>query len=116
MLKESGTNISCKGSVDTTINGVDTMVQNKAENVKKRSSSVDTCLGQVDTTSSQVDTRDLSQGINCQSGTVCRHTSWVDTLRNLCDLTFLLDTWHPWEMMDQSWISCPRTPRVSFGY
>ncbi|MQM18093.1 hypothetical protein Taro_051079 [Colocasia esculenta] len=60
----AGTNISCKGSVDTTINGVDTMVQNKGRNVKKRSSSVDTSPGQVDTGSSQVDTRDLSQGID----------------------------------------------------
>ncbi|MQL74514.1 hypothetical protein Taro_006870, partial [Colocasia esculenta] len=59
----SGTNISCKGSVDTTINGVDTMAQSKGRNVKKRSSSVDTSPGQVDTGSSQVDTRDLSQGI-----------------------------------------------------
>ncbi|MQM00424.1 hypothetical protein Taro_033159 [Colocasia esculenta] len=82
------TNISCKGSVDTTINGVDTMVQNKGRNVKKISSSVDTSPGQVDTrdrfqrnkttdshlrstrnqivdtTSSQVDTRDLSQGFD----------------------------------------------------
>ncbi|MQL96710.1 hypothetical protein Taro_029395 [Colocasia esculenta] len=55
-----GTNISCKGSVDTTINGVDTMVQNKGRNVKKSSSSVDTSPGQVDTGPSQVDTRDLS--------------------------------------------------------
>ncbi|MQM18204.1 hypothetical protein Taro_051192, partial [Colocasia esculenta] len=52
----SGTNISCQGSVDTTINGVDTMVQSKGRNVKKRSTSVDTSPG-------QVDTRDLSQGI-----------------------------------------------------
>ncbi|MQL68333.1 hypothetical protein Taro_000601 [Colocasia esculenta] len=58
------TNISCKGSVDTTINGVDTMGQNKGRNVKKSSSSVNTSPGQVDTTSSQVDTRDLSQGID----------------------------------------------------
>ncbi|MQL79307.1 hypothetical protein Taro_011747 [Colocasia esculenta] len=63
VLNRPGTNISCKGSVDTTINGVDTMVQNKGKNVNKRSSSVDTSPGQVDTTSSQVDTRDLSQGI-----------------------------------------------------
>ncbi|MQL93302.1 hypothetical protein Taro_025950, partial [Colocasia esculenta] len=49
-----GTNISCKGSVDTTINGVDTMAQSKGRNVKKRSSSVDTSPG-------QVDTRDRSQ-------------------------------------------------------
>ncbi|MQL68330.1 hypothetical protein Taro_000602, partial [Colocasia esculenta] len=61
----SGTNISCKGSVNTTINGVDTMGQNKGRNVKKSSSSVDTSPGQqFDTTSSQVDTRDLSQGID----------------------------------------------------
>ncbi|MQM01155.1 hypothetical protein Taro_033901, partial [Colocasia esculenta] len=52
----SGTNIFCKGSVDTTILGVDTMVQNKGRNVKKSSS-------QVDTSPKQVDTRDLSQGL-----------------------------------------------------
>ncbi|MQL87467.1 hypothetical protein Taro_020018 [Colocasia esculenta] len=51
----SGTNIFCKGSVDTTILGVDTMVQNKGRNVKKSPS-------QVDTNPKQVDTRDLSQG------------------------------------------------------
>ncbi|MQL93994.1 hypothetical protein Taro_026646 [Colocasia esculenta] len=56
-------NISCQGSVDTTINGVDTMVQNKGRNVKKSPSQVDTSPEQVDTGSSQVDTRDLSQGI-----------------------------------------------------
>ncbi|MQM22961.1 hypothetical protein Taro_056021 [Colocasia esculenta] len=49
-----GTNIFCKGSVDTTIPGVDTMVQNKGRNVKKSPS-------QVDTSPEQVDTRDLSQ-------------------------------------------------------
>ncbi|MQM15692.1 hypothetical protein Taro_048646 [Colocasia esculenta] len=87
-----GTTFSCKGSVDTTISGVDTMTQSKDRNVKKRSTSVDTSLGQVDTRdrsqrnmltcfylrstlnqivstlvdteSSQVDTRDLSQGID----------------------------------------------------
>ncbi|MQL73293.1 hypothetical protein Taro_005621 [Colocasia esculenta] len=62
-------NIFCKGSVDTTILGVDTMVQNKGRNVKKSPSQVDTSPGQVDTRqqvdtrSSQVDTRDLSQGL-----------------------------------------------------
>ncbi|MQL87607.1 hypothetical protein Taro_020157 [Colocasia esculenta] len=55
-------NIFCKGSVDTTILGVDTMVQNKGRNVKKSPSQVNTSPEQVDTTSSQVDTRDLSQG------------------------------------------------------
>ncbi|MQM14453.1 hypothetical protein Taro_047383 [Colocasia esculenta] len=58
----SGTNIFCKGSVDTTIPSVDTMVQNKGRNVKKRPSQVDTSPEQVDTTPSQVDTRDLFQG------------------------------------------------------
>ncbi|MQM02563.1 hypothetical protein Taro_035332 [Colocasia esculenta] len=59
--RNMGTNISCKDSVDTTINDVDTMAQSKGRNVKKRSTSVDTSLGQVDT---RVDTRDLSQGID----------------------------------------------------
>ncbi|MQL87608.1 hypothetical protein Taro_020149 [Colocasia esculenta] len=55
-------NIFCKGSVDTTILGVDKMVQNKGRNVKKSPSQVDTSPEQVDTEPSQVDTRDLSQG------------------------------------------------------
>ncbi|MQM05608.1 hypothetical protein Taro_038421 [Colocasia esculenta] len=42
-----GQTFSCKGSVDTTINGVDTMAQSKGRNVKKRSTSVDTSPGQV---------------------------------------------------------------------
>ncbi|MQL88548.1 hypothetical protein Taro_021112 [Colocasia esculenta] len=42
LVLSTGTNISCKGSVDT-------MVQSKGRNVKKRSSSVDTSPGQVDT-------------------------------------------------------------------
>ncbi|MQM13141.1 hypothetical protein Taro_046063 [Colocasia esculenta] len=42
-------NIFCKGSVDTTIIGVDTMAQSKGRKVNKRSSSVDTSPGQVDT-------------------------------------------------------------------
>ncbi|MQM13316.1 hypothetical protein Taro_046241 [Colocasia esculenta] len=50
-----GTNIFCKGSVDTTIPGVNTMVQNKGRNVKKSPS-------QVDTSPEQVDTRDRFQG------------------------------------------------------
>ncbi|MQL70907.1 hypothetical protein Taro_003228 [Colocasia esculenta] len=50
----SGTTFSCKGSVDTTISGVDTMAQSKDRNVKKRSTSVDASPG-------QVDTRDRSQ-------------------------------------------------------
>ncbi|MQL97852.1 hypothetical protein Taro_030547 [Colocasia esculenta] len=51
-------NISCQGSVDTTINGVDTMVQNKGRNVKKSPS-------QVDTSPEQVDTREPSQKACC---------------------------------------------------
>ncbi|MQM07945.1 hypothetical protein Taro_040793 [Colocasia esculenta] len=53
---EARTNIFCKGSVDTTIPGVDTMVQNKGRNVKKSPSQVDTSPEQVDTTPSSVDT------------------------------------------------------------
>ncbi|MQL86734.1 hypothetical protein Taro_019268, partial [Colocasia esculenta] len=96
----SETNISCKGSVDTTITGVDTMAQSKGKNVKKRTSSVDTKQSQVDTKQSQVDTSEPSQKawfsadygrstLNNlrstlepspresigQSGTVCRHYS-----------------------------------------
>ncbi|MQM23683.1 hypothetical protein Taro_056750, partial [Colocasia esculenta] len=55
VLNRPGTNIFCKGSVDTTILGVDTMVQNKGRNVKKSPS-------QVDTSPEQVDTRDLFHG------------------------------------------------------
>ncbi|MQM21611.1 hypothetical protein Taro_054655 [Colocasia esculenta] len=51
-----GTNIFCKGSVDITNLGVDTMVQNKGRNVKKSPSQVDRSPKQVDTTPSQVDT------------------------------------------------------------
>ncbi|MQM02114.1 hypothetical protein Taro_034877, partial [Colocasia esculenta] len=70
----AGTNISCKGSVDTTINGVDTMVQNKGRNVKKRSSSVDTIPGStLDHLRSTLETS--PKELICQSGTVCRHTS-----------------------------------------
>ncbi|MQL80990.1 hypothetical protein Taro_013435 [Colocasia esculenta] len=64
VLNRPGTNIFCKGSVDTTILGVDTMVQNKGRNVKKSPSQVDTSPEQVDTGSSQVDSRDLSQGLD----------------------------------------------------
>ncbi|MQM14411.1 hypothetical protein Taro_047340, partial [Colocasia esculenta] len=53
----SGTKTFCKDSVDTTIPGVDTMVQNKGRNVKKSPS-------QVDTSPEQVNTRDLSQGFD----------------------------------------------------
>ncbi|MQM08637.1 hypothetical protein Taro_041493 [Colocasia esculenta] len=76
----SGTNIFCKGSVDTTIPGVDTMVHNKGRNVKKSPSQVDTSPEQVDTTSSQVDTRDLFQGTVLpvwDSVFESSHSSWV---------------------------------------
>ncbi|MQM23331.1 hypothetical protein Taro_056395 [Colocasia esculenta] len=101
---QPGQTFSCKDSVDTTINGVDTMAQSKGRNVKKRSTSVDTSPGQVDTRVDtkcrQVDTREPSQKacfavwdmvstlnhlrstletspreLICQSRTVCRHTS-----------------------------------------
>ncbi|MQM23774.1 hypothetical protein Taro_056843 [Colocasia esculenta] len=42
VLNRPGTNIFCKGSVDTTIPGVDTMIQHKGRNVKKSPSQVDT--------------------------------------------------------------------------
>ncbi|MQL68454.1 hypothetical protein Taro_000714 [Colocasia esculenta] len=58
VLNLPGTNIFCKGSVDTTILGVDTMVQNKGRNVKKSPS-------QIDTSPEQVDTREPSQKACC---------------------------------------------------
>ncbi|MQM12981.1 hypothetical protein Taro_045901 [Colocasia esculenta] len=50
----AGTNIYCKGSVDTPHTGVDTMLQALSQKMKKWSTSVDTRPG-------QVDTRDRSQ-------------------------------------------------------
>ncbi|MQM21005.1 hypothetical protein Taro_054035 [Colocasia esculenta] len=91
----SGTNIFCKGSVDTTIPGVDTMVQNKGRNVKKSPSQVDTSPGQVDTREPSqkacfavwvmwLTPNDIRSTLEtsprelfCQSGRVCRHTSWA---------------------------------------
>ncbi|MQM23059.1 hypothetical protein Taro_056120 [Colocasia esculenta] len=49
-----GTNIYCKGGVDTPHTGVDTMFQAPRQKMKKWSTSVDTRPG-------QVDTRDRSQ-------------------------------------------------------
>ncbi|MQL95327.1 hypothetical protein Taro_027992, partial [Colocasia esculenta] len=72
-------NIFCKGSVDTTIIGVDTMAQNKGRNVKKSSTSVDTRPGQVDTSNRSTpdairSTLDGSpRGPVLQSGTAGRH-------------------------------------------
>ncbi|MQM02985.1 hypothetical protein Taro_035759 [Colocasia esculenta] len=76
-----GTNIYCKGGVDTPHTGVDTMFQALRQKMKKWSTSVDTRLGLVDTRdrsqrnmltgfylrstlNQMVDTRDLSQGID----------------------------------------------------
>ncbi|MQL76140.1 hypothetical protein Taro_008520 [Colocasia esculenta] len=66
------TNIFCKGSVDTTILGVDTMVQNKGRNVKKRTNIF--CKGSVDTTILGVDTMVQNKGRN-----VKKSPSQVDT-------------------------------------
>ncbi|MQL88819.1 hypothetical protein Taro_021394 [Colocasia esculenta] len=57
VLNKHGTNIYCKGGVDTPHTGVDTMFQALRQKMKKWSSSVDTRPG-------QVDTRCLSQGID----------------------------------------------------
>ncbi|MQL99416.1 hypothetical protein Taro_032144 [Colocasia esculenta] len=72
-----GQTFSCKCSVDTTINGVDTIAQSKGRNVKKRSTSVDTSPG-------QVDTRDRSQR-NMLTGFHLRSTlnQIVSTLESL---------------------------------
>ncbi|MQM21022.1 hypothetical protein Taro_054053 [Colocasia esculenta] len=68
----AGQTFSCKGSVDTTINGVDTMAQSKGRNVKKRSTSVDTSLG-----STRDDIRSTLESLPRRpvllSGTWCRH-------------------------------------------
>ncbi|MQL77722.1 hypothetical protein Taro_010146 [Colocasia esculenta] len=83
--------------------------------MKKWSTSVDTRPG-------QVDTRDRSQRNKSTNFYIslgqCVDTPYgqVDTLRKLCDLRFLLDMWHPRELMDRPWIVCPRTPRVPLDY
>ncbi|MQM22520.1 hypothetical protein Taro_055573 [Colocasia esculenta] len=128
------TNFYWKGSVDTPHTGVDTMLQALCQNMKKWSTSVDTSPSQVDTRDSSqrnmstgfyirstpdaVDTRCLSQGTILPSLGQCVDTTYrqVDTLRKLYDLKFLLDTWHPRELMDWPWIVCPRTPRVPLDY
>ncbi|MQL70163.1 hypothetical protein Taro_002466, partial [Colocasia esculenta] len=79
VLFSQGQTFSCKGSVDTTINGVDTMAQSKGRNVKKRSTIVDNRPWQVDTSSvdttiNGVDTMAQSKGRNVKK----RSTS-VDT-------------------------------------
>ncbi|MQM21829.1 hypothetical protein Taro_054875, partial [Colocasia esculenta] len=87
------------------------MLQALSQKMKKWSTSVDTRPG-------QVDTRCLSQGTILPSLGQCVDTPYgqVDTLRKLCDLKILLDTWHPRELMDWPWIVCPRTPRVPLDY
>ncbi|MQL68420.1 hypothetical protein Taro_000671, partial [Colocasia esculenta] len=59
------TNISCKGSVDTPLTGVDTMLQDQAKMLKKWSSSVDTRPSQVDTRGSSQ--RTMSTGLYSRS-------------------------------------------------
>ncbi|MQM19079.1 hypothetical protein Taro_052079, partial [Colocasia esculenta] len=48
----------------------------------------------------------------CRNGEVVSTLDQVDTLRKLCDLKSLLDTWHSRELVDRPWIMCPRPPRV----
>ncbi|MQL71408.1 hypothetical protein Taro_003732 [Colocasia esculenta] len=85
-------NIFCKGSVVTTILGVNTMVQNKGRNVKKSPSEVDNRDRFQRNKSTDWDGRSTPNA-EC----VDTPLGQVDTLRNLCDLRFLLDTWHPRE-------------------
>ncbi|MQL95325.1 hypothetical protein Taro_027990 [Colocasia esculenta] len=91
----TGTIIYYKGSVDTPHDGVDTMFQALSQNMKNWSTSVDTRPGQVDTRGrsqrilftvwdSRSTPDDLRSTLEtsprelfCQSGTVCRHTSWA---------------------------------------
>ncbi|MQM19872.1 hypothetical protein Taro_052881, partial [Colocasia esculenta] len=108
------------------------MLQALRQKMEKWSTSVDTRPRQVDTSdrsqrnkstdcysrSTQDGIRWLSQGTVLPSLGQCVDTPYgqVDTLRKSFDLRFLLDTWHPREMMDQPWIVCPHTPRVSLDY
>ncbi|MQL94965.1 hypothetical protein Taro_027628 [Colocasia esculenta] len=71
-----GQTFSCKGSVDTTINGVDTMAQSKGRNVKKRSTSVDTSPGQISQKSHNFFPH---SNLKCSSGQVDTTPSSVDT-------------------------------------
>ncbi|MQL84022.1 hypothetical protein Taro_016522 [Colocasia esculenta] len=48
----------------------------------------------------------------CRNGEVVSTLDQVDTLRKLCDLKSLLDTWHSRDLVDRPWIICPRPPRV----
>ncbi|MQL71652.1 hypothetical protein Taro_003970 [Colocasia esculenta] len=48
----------------------------------------------------------------CRNAEVVSTLDQVDTLRKLCDLKSLLDTWHSRGLVDRPWIMCPRPPRV----
>ncbi|MQM08881.1 hypothetical protein Taro_041739 [Colocasia esculenta] len=115
-----------RGSVDTTINGVDTMAQSKGRNVKKRSTSVDTRPGQVDT--SDRSQRNMLTGFHLRStlnqivDTKCRQvdTRWLsqkacfavwDMLSTLNHLRSTLET-SPKELICQSGIVCQHTSWV----
>ncbi|MQL71262.1 hypothetical protein Taro_003593 [Colocasia esculenta] len=76
-MQRKGTNIHCKGGVDTPHTGVDTMFQALSQNMKNWSTSVDTSPG-------QIDTRDRSQR-NMLTGFNLRSTlnQIVSTLESL---------------------------------
>ncbi|MQM05310.1 hypothetical protein Taro_038117, partial [Colocasia esculenta] len=124
------TYISCKGSVDTPLTGVDTVFQTLRQNDEEKVKCVDTASSGVDTKPSSqrtqltglysvstqpqvvcVDTSDPSQRTNSASLGQCVDTlrGQVDTLRKLFHFKFHLDTWHSRVHMDRSWIMCLRT-------
>ncbi|MQL84361.1 hypothetical protein Taro_016863 [Colocasia esculenta] len=104
-----GTNIFCKGSVDTTNLGVDTMVHNKGRNVKKSPSEVDTSPEQVDTTPSQVDTKSGSVDTRCLSQKAS-FAVW-DSRSTPPDLRSTLET-SSRELFGQSGTVCRHTSRA----
>ncbi|MQM15785.1 hypothetical protein Taro_048736 [Colocasia esculenta] len=65
-----------------------------------------------------VDTRDPSQRRSFASLGQCVDTphGQVDTLRKLCDLKSLLNTWHSRDLVDRPWIMFPRPPRVLLDF
>ncbi|MQL95947.1 hypothetical protein Taro_028614 [Colocasia esculenta] len=74
---QDGTNIYCKGGVDTPHTGVDTIFQALSQNMKNWSTSVDTRPGQVDTRGRSQ--RILFIGLFSQVDTKCRQvdTRWL---------------------------------------
>ncbi|MQL67993.1 hypothetical protein Taro_000271 [Colocasia esculenta] len=113
VLNRPGTNIFCKGSVDTTNLGVDTMVQNKGRNVKKSPSQVDTSPEQVDTTPSQVDTKLGSVDTRCLSqkasfAVQASRSTPNDIRSTLSDLRSTIET-SPRELFCQSGRVCQHT-------